>query len=177
MAARGCEARDNVPVRRGQTERRCGHQDREAYDEYVSDPKKPVPFVGFVSNRMDVTYMVADQRFASSRPDVLVYETEPLEQDLRVAGPIQVSLHVSTTGTDSDFVVKLVDVYPGDAPDPQPNPKNVRMGGYQQLVRGEPFRGKFRKGMDNPQPFTPGKQDLIEFEMPDVFHTFRADTG
>jgi putative CocE/NonD family hydrolase len=143
------------------------------FDEYLSDPMKPVPFVGFTASGMDVTYMVADQRFASTRPDVLVYQTEPLEKDLRLAGPIRVSLSVSTTGTDADFVVKLVDVYPGDAPDPQPNPQNVKMGGYQQLVRGEPFRGKFRKGFENPQPFVPGSVERIEFELPDAFHTFR----
>lgn len=145
----------------------------KAFDDYVSDPAKPVPFVGFTTNRMDVTYMVADQRFASSRPDVLVYQTEPLEADLRVAGPLKATLWVSTTSTDADFVVKLVDVYPGDAPDPNPNPENIRMGGYQQLVRGEPFRGKFRNGFDKPQPFTPGKVEKVEFELPDVFHTFR----
>lgn len=148
-------------------------REQEGFDEYVSDPMKPVPFVGFTADGMDVTYMVADQRFASSRTDVLAYETEPLESDLRVAGPIRVKLTVSTTGTDSDFVVKLVDVYPGTATDPEPNPRGVRMGGYQQLVRGEPFRGKFRKGFDNPQPFVPGKAETIEFELPDVFHTFR----
>jgi putative CocE/NonD family hydrolase len=145
----------------------------QAYDEYVSDPAKPVPFVGFITNQMDVTYMVADQRFAASRPDVLVFQTEPLEHDLRIAGPIKVTLYVSTTSTDADFVVKLIDVYPGDAPDPNPNPRNERMGGYQQLVRGEPFRGKFRTGFDNPQPFTPGKVERIEFELPDTFHAFR----
>lgn len=135
-----------------------------AFDEYISDPNKPVPFMPTIVNRMDVTYMVADQRFAGARPDVLVYETEPLESDLRLAGPLKASLHVSTTGTDSDFVVKLIDVYPGDASE---------NGGLHQLVRGEPFRGKFRTGFDNPQPFTPGKVEKIEFEIPDVFHTFR----
>jgi uncharacterized protein len=90
-----------------------------------------------------------------------------------VAGPLRPSLHVSSTGTDSDFVVKLIDVFPGDAPNPQPNPENVRMGGYQMLVRGEPFRGRFRNGFDKPEPLTPGKVEKIEFEMPDIFHTFR----
>ena len=83
-------------------------------------------------------------------------------------------MRVSTTGTDSDFVVKLIDVYPDDYPDPDPNVKEVYMGGYQQLVRGEPFRGKFRNSLSKPAPFTPGKQEKIEYWMPDVFHTFRA---
>jgi putative CocE/NonD family hydrolase len=118
-------------------------------------------------------YMVSDQRFASRRTDVLVYETEPLEEDLTVAGPIGVTLHASTTGTDSDFVVKVIDVYPADFPDPKPNPKEVRMGNYQQLLRGEPFRGKFRKSFEKPEPFVPGKVEKIDFTMPGIYHTFR----
>jgi hypothetical protein len=104
---------------------------------------------------------------------VLVYQTEPLEGDITVAGPLTASLYVSTTGTDSDWVVKLIDVYPGNYADPDPNPKDVHMGGYQQLVRGEPFRGKFRKGFDNPVAFEPGKPDKVEYQLPGVFHAFR----
>ncbi len=145
----------------------------EAFDEYLSDPNRPVPFLPYIDRGMNYNYMTDDQRFAATRPDVLVYQTEPLENDLRVAGPLKAVLHVSTTGTDADWVVKLVDVFPNDAPDPQPNPKEIRMGGYQMLVRGEPFRGRFRNGFDRPAPFTPGKMELVEFELPDVFHTFR----
>lgn len=143
------------------------------HDEYISDPMKPVPFTPYITNRMDYNYMTDDQRFAASRPDVLVYQTEALESDLRIAGPMKATLYVSTTGTDSDWVVKLIDVYPADAPDNDPNPEQVRMGGYQMLVRGEPFRGRFRNGFDKPEPFTPGKVEKVEFELPDVFHTFR----
>src|SRR5206468_5235207 len=114
-----------------------------------------------------------DQRFAASRPDVLVYQTDVLDADMTIAGPISASLHVSTTGSDSDWVVKLIDVYSGDYPDPDPNPTGVRLGGYQQLVRGEAFRGKFRKSFEKPLPFVPGKPDKVEFELPDIFHTFR----
>ena len=152
---------------------------QSAFDEYVSDPNRPVPFVGYVADGMTRDYMTEDQRFASQRPDVLTYVSEPLEEDLVIAGPLKVSLNVSTTGTDADFVVKLVDVYPGDYPTPrapegQPVPSNaVRMGGYQQLVRGEPFRGKFRESFERPVPFVPGKPARIEFEMPDVYHSFR----
>ncbi len=141
-------------------------------DEYVSDPDRPVPFVGYIANSMTRDYMVADQRFAATRPDVLVYQTPPLEEPVCVAGPIVVELVVSTTGTDADWVVKLIDVFPDDHPDPLPNPANLRMGGYQALVRGEPFRGKFRTGFATPQPFVPGRLATIKFTMPDVNHTF-----
>lgn len=155
----------------------------EAFDEYVSDPAKPVPFIEETSIGMTAEYMVGDQRFASRRPDVLVYETEPLEEDLTIAGPITASLRVSTTGTDADWVVKLIDVYPDDYP-VQPDegvrpgrgddaPRHSKMGGYQQLVRGEPFRGKFRKSFEAPEPFVPGQVEKVEFAMPDAFHTFR----
>lgn len=151
-----------------------------AFDEYISDPDKPVPYLGYTAIGMRRDYMTEDQRFAATRPDVLVYETEPLESDMTIAGPIKVALHVSTSGTDSDFVVKVIDVYPGDYPDapaaqgaPPPPANAVKMGGYQQLVRGEPFRGKFRNSFEKPEPFEPGKAAKIEFSMPDVHHTFR----
>ncbi len=151
----------------------------DTFDEYLSDPSRPVPYVGHVQMGMQGDYMTEDQRFAAKRPDVLVYRTAPLEEDLTVLGPIGVELHVATSGTDSDFVVKVIDVYPGDFPTPEwkgpePRPANyVRMGGYQQLVRGEPFRGKFRRSFEKPEPFTPDAPDVIRFELPDVAHTFR----
>jgi putative CocE/NonD family hydrolase len=147
--------------------------DAEAFDEYVSDPAKPVPFIPNIAIGMTREHMLDDQRFASSRPDVLVYQTEDLQSDMTFAGPISVTLHVSTTGTDSDWVVKLIDVYSGDFPNPEPNPGNAQMGGYQQLVRGEAFRGKFRKSFSEPEPFEPGQTTEISFMMPDVYHTFR----
>jgi uncharacterized protein len=143
-------------------------------DEYVSDPARPVNYQETTTTRMTQEYMTADQRFASRRPDVLYYETEVLDNDMTVAGPIAVDLNVSTTGTDSDWVVKLIDVYPNDYPDPTPNPKGVRMGGYQQLVRGDVFRGKFRNSFEKPEPFEPGKPAEIKFNMQDVCHTFRS---
>ena len=142
-------------------------------DEYVSDPSRPVPYVGYIANTMTREHMLDDQRFAATRPDVLVYQTPAVEVDTTLAGPLKATLYVSTTGTDSDFVVKLIDVYPPDYPDPDPNPANVHMGGYQQLIRGEPFRGKYRKSFETPEAFTPGKMEKIEFILPDVFHTFR----
>jgi len=145
----------------------------KGFDEYTSDPAKPVPVIGEIGPGMAGDYMTYDQRFASERPDVLVYETEPLDRDITIAGPIAPALDVSTTGTDSDFVVKLIDVYPADYPDPAPNPKGIHMGGYQQMVRGEPIRGKFRNSFAKPEPFAPGKETKIEYVMPDVCHTFR----
>ena len=145
----------------------------DAFDEYVSDPAKPVPFIPNIAIGMTNEHMADDQRFASSRPDVLVYATEPLTEDLTIAGPISPRLFVSTTGTDSDWVVKLIDVYSGDFPNPDPNPAGVQMGGYQQLVRGEAMRGKFRDSFESPKPFEPGKVTKVEFVMPDAYHTFR----
>jgi putative CocE/NonD family hydrolase len=146
-------------------------------DEYLADPGRPVPLVGYTAQGMPGDYMTSDQRFAATRPDVLVYETPPLTEDVTVAGPIAVTLHVSSTGTDADFVVKLIDVYPGDYPSrdlPAGSPGYpVKMGGYQQLVRGEPFRAKYRNSFEKPEPLVPGQPATIAFEMPDAYHTFR----
>jgi uncharacterized protein len=150
------------------------------FDEYLSDPSKPVPYVSRISSGILGSYMTEDQRFAAMRPDVLVYRTAVLDRDVTVFGPVRVDLKVSTTGTDADFDVKLIDVYPGDMPDynttpqtGQQTPSAAAMGGYQQLVRGEPFRGKFRKSFEKPVPFEPGKPDRITFTLPDIGHTFR----
>ncbi len=148
--------------------------DGEAFDEYVSDPSKPVPSNPDVAIGMTREYMVDDQRQAGRRPDVLVYQTDPLEADLTLAGPVMPDLVISTTGTDSDWVVKLIDVYPDDFPDPTPNPTGVKMGGYQQLVRGDVMRGKFRESFEEPKPFEPGQPTPLKMKMNDVYHTFRA---
>jgi uncharacterized protein len=154
--------------------------DVAGFDEYVSDPARPVPVLPEFNTNPPFNYFMAeDQRFASRRPDVLVYATGELEQDIVVAGEVEPVLTVSTSGTDSDFVVKLIDVYPNDYPDTEPTPDKpavVRRGGYQQLVRGEPFRGKFRNSTpEKPAPvaFKPGETTVIQFRMPAVFHAFR----
>jgi len=144
-----------------------------AFDEYISDPNKPVPYIAGQAPGMTREHMTDDQRFASTRTDVLVYTTGELESDVRIAGPLKPRLFVSTTGTDSDWVVKLIDVYPEDYPSPSPNPTGVRMAGYQQLVRGEGFRGKFRNSFEKAEAFTPGKVEKVEYVMPDIAHTFR----
>ena len=157
-------------------------EEAKGVDEYISDPNHPVPFVGYTTDTVPQRYMVDDQRFASYRPDVVVYQTDPLEEDVTIAGPISPRLKVASSGTDSDFDVKLIDVYPEDYPDAEdttrPNKRildapPLHMGGYQQLLRGEPFRAKFRNSWENPEPLTSGKETEINFTMPDVFHTFR----
>jgi hypothetical protein len=149
-------------------------EDDAGFDAYVSDPDKPVPYRAKLSGEIDAEYMIDDQRFASRRPDVLVYQTSELDADVTLAGPLDAGLWVSTTGTDADFVVKLIDVYPQDYPDPDPNPSGVKMGGYHQLVRGEVMRGKFRTSFEKPEPFKPNEPAVVRFSIPDVCHTFRA---
>lgn len=144
-----------------------------AFDEYVSDPAKPVPFIDWTDIGMAKEYMLCDQRFASRRTDVLVYQTPELESDVTLAGPIEVDLTVSTSGTDSDWIVKIIDVYPNDFPDPKENPKGVKMGGFQQLVRGDVMRGKFRTSFEKPEAFTPNEPTRVKFTLPDVCHAFR----
>ena len=153
---------------------RTGKPTGQPYDEYLSDPAKPVPFINKVATGMVAEYMVADQRFAATRPDVLVYRTGELDEDVTIAGPIEVDLFVSTSGTDSDWIVKLIDVYPLDYPDPAKNPRQVRMGGYQQLVRGDVMRGKFRNSLTNPEPFIPNEPTRVRFKLQDTYHTFRS---
>jgi hypothetical protein len=146
--------------------------DSNASDSYVSDPRKPVPYTAETTTIEGHVFMVEDQRFAAARPDVLVYQTGPLTEDLTIAGPIEVTMNVATTGTDADWVVKLIDVYPGDAPDPSPNPQNIRMGGFQMLLAGDILRGKFRNGMSAPQPMVPNQPAKLQFSLGDKYHTF-----
>ncbi|WP_435006524.1 CocE/NonD family hydrolase [Tundrisphaera lichenicola] len=144
------------------------------FDEYSSDPSKPVPYISDTAIGMTREYMVEDQRFAARRPDVLVYQTEPLEANLTFAGPIIPELIVSTSGTDSDWVVKIIDVYPDTASDPDPNPTGAKMGGFQQLLRGDVMRGKFRESYETPKPFNPGEPTFVRLKLNDVYHTFRT---
>lgn len=143
----------------------------KTYDEYVSDPNKPVPYADGVHSHRTREYMTDDQRFASRRPDVLVFQTEMLQEDLNFSGPITADLFVSTSGTDADFIVKVIDVFPDDTPQ-SPNSK-VEMGGYQMLVRGEIMRGKFRNGFENQVPFKKNKVTNLKYTLPDVAHTFK----
>lgn len=141
------------------------------YDEYISDPKKPVPYTEDIHLNRTKEYMTDDQRFAARRPDVLVYQTDVLEEDLTVSGKIGVDLYVSTTGTDADFIVKVIDVFPDDTR--KWKNSEVPMTGYQMLLRGEPMRGRYRESFENPIPFKPKKVTEVKFEMPDIAHTFK----
>lgn len=140
-----------------------------SYDEYVSDPANPVPFVPDHGVDMEPDYMTHDQRFASNRPDVLTYESAVLSEDLTVAGPISPHLVVSTSGTDSDWVVKVIDVHPTAPSDAAAN----KAGGFQELVRGDVMRSKFRDSLSNPSPMKPNQPTPIHFTMLDVYHTFK----
>ncbi len=148
-------------------------QQTEGFDQYVSDPSKPVPSTSFIAPGMAQEYMIDDQRFAERRPDVLAYQTPPLDRDITLSGPVGVRLQASTSGTDSDWVVKLIDVYPANAPAPSPNPARLHMGGYEQLVRGEPFRGRFWKSFAKPEPLPSNQFVEIRYDMPDILHTFK----
>ncbi len=152
----------------------------DSKDDYVSDPAHPVPFTPYVA-AADVPqrYMDDDQRFHTRRPDVLVYETEPLNEDVTVVGPVKPMLKIASTGTDSDFDVKLIDVYPENYPEPKEDlgkhvlgAPPVFMQGYEMLVRGEPFRAKFRNSWEKPEPLVPGKITDVDYTMQDVNHTF-----
>jgi uncharacterized protein len=133
------------------------------YDEYVSDPASPVPYSNQITTQRGSRYMIEDQRFVAKRPDVVSYQTEPLSEDLTLAGSILAQLFASTSGTDSDFIVKLIDVLPGDTPE---------AGGMQMLVRWEVMRGKFRNSYEKPEPFKPNEPTRIKLNLNDVSHTF-----
>ena len=142
-----------------------------ASDSYVSDPAKPVPYTSALSFGYYPLYPIEDQRFASRRPDVLVYDTGPLDADLTLAGPIGVRLNIASTGTDADFIVKVIDVWP----DMQLAGRGTTgpMDGYEQLVKGDVYRARWRRSMETPQPLTPGKADSLNYVLHDVFHTFK----
>jgi hypothetical protein len=143
------------------------------YDEFVSNPDKPVPYTDAITFGTIHEYMTGDQRFASRRPDVLVYETSELNEDITLSGPSVAHLEVSTSGSDADWVVKLIDVYPPDSPDISVTSGGIRLGDYQQMVRSEVIRGRFRNSYTNPVPFVPGKVDKINLELMDILHCFK----
>ena len=144
-----------------------------SFSEYISDPKKPVPYTNGTYRRRNNEYMVEDQRFTSNRPDVIVFETTLLENDMTLTGRISADLFVSITGTDADFIVKVIDVLPESEITPRGAPRGLSMAGYQRLVRAEVMRGKFRNSYEKPEPFTPNKISEVKFEMNDVNHVFK----
>jgi putative CocE/NonD family hydrolase len=151
------------------------------FDEYISDPANPVSYVRGVYGYRNVNYMVGDQRFASERKDVLVYKTDTLTSDLMVTGTLNVDLFISTTGTDADFIVKLIDVLPDNEPDFQitntvnnvTHTNTYHPAGIQRLQRAEVFRAKFRNSYTKPEPLIPGQVTEIKFDMNDITHTFK----
>jgi putative CocE/NonD family hydrolase len=164
--------------------------DERAADRFVSDPRKPVPFTEAVASGMTREYMTDDQRFAAHRPDVLTFQTEVLTDDWTLAGPLVANLWISTSQQDADWIVKLIDVFPGDfkypddpaanadakpAPAPAPrNPPDARpMGGYEMMVRSESIRGRFRDSYSDPKPFAPNTPTLVKLPLQDVLHTFQ----
>ena len=154
--------------------------DKSSFSEYISDPSKPVPYTEDVHSGRTREYMTDDQRFAARRPDVLVFQTEILAEDLTVAGPLVADLKVSITGTDADFVVKLIDVFPDNFSYPLEAPATGTskaapyiMNGYQMLVRGDVMRGKFRKSFEKPEPFVPNQATQVKYILPDIAHTFK----
>ena len=151
-----------------------------AYDEYVSDPFHPVPYTQKITLNYPRDFMTEDQRFVAGRPDVLVYRTEPLTEDVTIAGDIKPQLFISSSGTDADFVVKLIDVFPGDYEYPKgvKPPANsagcvFQPGGYQMLLRGEPFPARFRNSFEKPEPLKPNTPVKISYVMPGIVHTFK----
>ncbi|MFZ0429035.1 MAG: CocE/NonD family hydrolase [Acidobacteriota bacterium] len=143
------------------------------FDEYVSDPGHPVPFTQSIAIGMTREYMTDDQRFAARRPDVLSYETGILDEDVTLAGPLLADLWVSTSGTASDWVVKLIDVFPPDAEDYPMMTDGEKLGGYQMMVRSEAIRGRFRRSNSRPEPFLPDQPTRVSLELLDLLHTFR----
>jgi putative CocE/NonD family hydrolase len=140
-------------------------------DSYVNDPANPTPYEGDPKiKHRNREYMVDDQRWADGRSDVLTYRATPMTKDTTVAGPIDVDFFVSTTGTDADFVVKVIDVWPSDAK--ETGRKDISMANYEEELRADIFRGKFRESFSRPKPFVPGKPTKLHFKLNDVLHTF-----
>lgn len=143
-----------------------------SFAEFLSDPAHPVPYSAKINDGVIRTYMVEDQRFASQRPDVLSFQTEALTEELTLAGSSMAKLKVAVTGTDADWIVKIIDVYPNDAPS-DPKKPGIVYGGYQQMVRSEIIRGKYRNNPEKPEPFIPNQITDISLELQDVLHTFK----
>jgi putative CocE/NonD family hydrolase len=146
---------------------------RQAFDEYLADPAKPVPYrirPTLPSGATDSTWgewLMDDQRHAASRPDVLVYETEPLSAPVRVAGEPWARLFASTTGSDADWVVKVIDVWPAEYPN------DPKMGGYQQMISADILRGRFREDFSKPKAIAANQVLEYRIRLPQANHEFQ----
>jgi hypothetical protein len=147
-------------------------KDSIGFDEYLSDPNRPVPYTNEITNGRGREYMTEDQRFVWQRPDVLSYEMK-ITEDITIAGPITANLFISTTGTDADFVVKIIDVFPQTTKNDTTNLPNIKMGGYQMMVRGEVMRARYRNSFENPEALKPGIVEKVSFTLQDISHTFK----
>jgi len=147
-------------------------QTTDTFAEFTSDPSKPVPYTTNITTGWDREYMTQDQRFAARRPDVLVFRSGTLNEDLTIAGPLTAKLWVSTTGSDADWVVKIIDEYPNRLPDFDPKSDKIDLGGTQRLIRSEIFRGRYREGYDHAVPFVPGKPASVAIPLQPILHTF-----
>lgn len=153
-----------------------GNETGNGFSEFVSDPLNPVPYRARKDIRFGFTpraYMADDQRFASNRPDVLVFQSDVLRQPVTLTGDLIANLNVATTGTDADWIVKLIDVHPDNVANSQASPVGNTMAGYQLMVRSEVMRGRFRDSFADPKPFEPGKVTTVRVPLQDVFHTFK----
>ncbi len=150
-----------------------GQKGSPAHDSFISDPHKPVPYTQEITSRWARDYMAEDQRFAARRPDVLVYRSEVLESDVTIAGPLLADMWFSTTGSDADLVVKLVDEFPGRIENGSGTAVEDFQSGRQQLVRGQVMRLRFRESFEVPKPLEPGAIENVQFELHDVLHTFK----
>ena len=151
-------------------------KNEKQFKQFVSDPSNPVPY----RKRSDITlrftprpYMSDDQRFASKRDDVLVFQSQVLREDLTLVGPVNAHLKVSTDQSAADWIVKLIDVYPESTPNDPSTPEGITLAGYQQMVRSEVIRGRFRNSYSKPEPFQPNQVTPVKVPLQDVFHTFK----
>jgi putative CocE/NonD family hydrolase len=143
--------------------------EKNGFTQYVSDPNRPLPYTNGIYSQRNNEYLAEDQRFAEKLSGVVSFKSDVLKEDVTVTGRLEANLFVSSTGTDADFIVKLIDVLPGN----EPNPRNFQMAGFERLVRAEVFRGKFRNSYEKPEPFTPGKIESVSFDMNEVAHSFK----
>ena len=144
------------------------------FEEFISDPKKPVPYTEDIKMVfLPRKYMTDDQRFAGKRTDVLVFETSVLTEDMTMAGEILARLNVSTTGTDADWIVKVIDVFPAYARNTEETQDHLNMSNYHMMVRSEVMRGRFRNNFSEPEPFVPGKKTAVTIKLQDIHHTFK----
>jgi putative CocE/NonD family hydrolase len=143
--------------------------------KFISDIKHPVPYSEDIKTVFTPRkYMTDDQRFAARRPDVLVFETSILNEDLTLAGDILAKLKVAITGTDADWIVKIIDVHPADIEEQKEGMQDhLKLSNYHLMVRSEVMRGKFRNSFSNPEPFIPNKITDVDIKLQDVFHTFK----